>query len=82
MYTEFMIIYIGIGFLALLGIAILIMLILLLKKDHGSYIPKNDNYSPSVQPTAPNTGNIVFCKKCAAEFDASQRTCPKCGTPR
>lgn len=28
------------------------------------------------------TGNIVFCKKCFNQFDASQRVCPYCGTPR
>lgn len=76
MYTEFLIIYIGLGILALLGIAILILLIMLLKKDQGGYIPQNNNYTPTP------TGNIVFCKKCAAEFDSSQRACPKCGTPR
>lgn len=82
MYTEFLIIYIGLGILALLGIAILVMLILLFKKDHGGYIPQSNNNSPNAQPSTTPTGNIVFCKKCAAEFDASQRTCPKCGTPR
>lgn len=28
------------------------------------------------------TGNVVFCKKCFNQFDASQRVCPYCGTPR
>ena len=83
MYTEFLIIYIGLGILALLGIAILILLIMLLKKGQGVYIPQNNNFiTPNVQNTATPTGNIVFCKKCAAEFDSSQRVCPKCGTPR
>lgn len=82
MYTEFLIIYIGLGILVLLGIAILILLIMLLKKDQGAYIPQNNNYIPNVQTTATPSGNIVFCKKCAAEFDSSQRACPKCGTPR
>lgn len=82
MYTEFLIIYIGLGILAVLGIAILILLIMLLKKDQGVYIPQNNNYTPNVQTTATPNGNIVFCKKCAAEFDSSQRACPKCGTPR
>ena len=82
MYTEFLIIYIGLGILALLGAAILILLIKLLKKDQGGYIPQNNNYAPKVQTAATPTGNIVFCKKCAAEFSSSLRACPKCGTPR
>ena len=28
------------------------------------------------------SGHVVFCKHCAAEFDASLRVCPRCGTPR
>ena len=83
MYTEFLIIYIGLGILALLGIAILILLIMLLTQDQGVYVPQNNNFiTPNVQTAATPTGNIVFCKKCAAEFDSSQRACPKCGTPR
>ena len=31
---------------------------------------------------AASAGKIVFCRHCAAEFDASQMVCPKCGTPR
>lgn len=82
MYTEFLIIYIGLGILALLGTAILILLIMLLKRNQSVYIPQNNNITPNAQNVATPTGSIVFCKKCAAEFDSSQRVCPKCGTPR
>lgn len=82
MYTEFLIIYIGLGVLALLGIAILILLIKLLKNDQGGYVPQKGNYSPNFKPAPMPGGSIVFCKKCAAEFDSTQRVCPRCGTPR
>lgn len=82
MYTEFLIIYIALGVLFLMLAAVIVMLIMILKKDGGMYIPQNNNYNnPPIQTAAP-TGNVVFCKKCAAEFDSSQRVCPKCGTPR
>ncbi len=82
MYTEFLIIYIALGVLFVMLAAVIVMLIMLLKKDGGMYIPKNNSYNPPIQSSAAPTGNIVFCKKCAAEFDSSQRVCPKCGTPR
>lgn len=82
MYTEFIIIYIGLGILAVLAIAILVMLILLFKREQVGYIQQSNNYTPVNQTATTTTGNIVFCKKCATEFDSSQRTCPKCGTPR
>lgn len=83
MYIEFLIIYIGMGALFLLSITILILLIVLLRKNGDTYVPKYSNSVPqsTVQTTVPS-GNIVFCKKCATEFDASQRFCPRCGTPR
>lgn len=81
MYTEFLIIYAALGVLFLMLAAVIVLLIVLLKKDNSTYIPHN-NYNPPVQTSAVPTGNIVFCKKCAAEFDSSQRVCPKCGTPR
>ena len=27
-------------------------------------------------------GNIVFCRHCATQYDASQSYCPRCGSPR
>lgn len=83
MYTEFLIMYIGLGVLILLAIAILILLIVLVRRDSGSYIPRTGSMaSQSTTQSFVPSGNIVFCKKCATEFDASQRCCPRCGTPR
>ena len=36
-------------------------------------------YQPQYQQQA---GNVVFCKNCATQFDASQAYCPQCGTRR
>lgn len=82
-YTEFLIIYIGLGILLALAIVNLILILVLMKKDSGFSAPRisSQRTMPMPQTTIPG-GNVVFCKKCAAEFDASQRCCPICGTPR
>jgi len=81
MYPEFIAIYIGL--LIIIGLLVTI-LVLILKKQ-------NDNSRPTANFTARQNnfetnasagGSIVFCKKCAAEFDSTQKCCPKCGTPR
>lgn len=36
-------------------------------------------YEPQYQQ---QSGNVVFCKHCATQFDASQAYCPRCGTRR
>ena len=96
MYAEFIGIYIGLGILFLLGIANLVLVLILMKKnDKPTYMgnPMMQSQPPNAYATQANTvnaavntaapsGNVVFCKKCAAEFDASARCCPKCGTPR
>lgn len=82
MYPEFIAIYVALGVLFVMLAAVIVMLIMLLKKGNDVYIPRNNTYNPSIQTAAAATGNLVFCKRCAAEFDASQRVCPKCGTPR
>lgn len=82
MYTEFIIMYIGLGVLILLAIAILVLLIVLLNKEPKVYAPKSYNSVSQGAQTYNVTGNIVFCKKCATQFNSSQRACPKCGTPR
>ena len=87
MYTEFIAIYIGLGVLAALMVVVMILLIKLLRQlevrpSTRSYTPApiSTGSRPSSAP-AP-AGNVVFCKRCAAEFDASQKVCPNCGTPR
>jgi len=85
MYPEFIAIYVGLAVLAALMIVVLVLLIKLTKQAGAKPISKP--YTPQMNnstdaPTNVATGNIVFCKHCAAEFDSSQRVCPKCGTPR
>ena len=85
MYPEFIAIYVGLAVLIGLGVCILVLLIKLLKNNDGLPMPsqKNmplvDSHSKSYEPSG---GNMAFCKKCATQFDSSQRCCPKCGTPR
>lgn len=85
MYPEFVAIYVGLAVLAALMTAVLILLIKLMRQPNAKsvskpYISQTNNLTAA--PTNAPTGNIVFCKHCAAEFDSSQRVCPKCGTPR
>lgn len=85
MYPEFIAIYVGLAVLAALMIVVLVLLIKLTKQAGAKPISKPYTSQINNSTTAPAnvaTGNIVFCKHCAAEFDSSQRVCPKCGTPR
>ena len=79
MYPEFIAIYVGL--LVVIGLLVTI-LILMLKNDNSrptaNFTAKQNNF----ETNASSSGSIVFCKKCAAEFDSTQKCCPKCGTPR
>lgn len=77
MYPEFIPIYVG---LAVIIVLLIVILILIVKRpsDRGTMTKGNTSSKMSQH----NGGNIVFCKNCATQFDASQRCCPKCGTPR
>lgn len=78
MYPEFALIYI----LLFVCIALLLVLIVLAARIL-SKIGRTQAAKPAPAAQAPYAqGNVVFCKNCAAQFDASQRYCPKCGTPR
>ncbi len=78
MYPEFVPIYIGL----VITIALLaVILIVLLKNKSGAQTTKVMTTQTATPPAAGSV-NVVFCKNCAAEFDASQRACPRCGTPR
>ena len=77
MYPEFVPIYIG---LAVIIVLLVVILILLVKRTAN-------NAAVSKRIMATNTvsnggSSVVFCKSCATQFDATQRFCPKCGTPR
>lgn len=76
MYPEFIAIYVGLGILFVMLIIIMVLLIVLLKKNG-----KNEMNS-KVNSMIYSSRSIAFCKNCATQFDASQRCCPKCGTPR
>ena len=77
MYTEFIIIFVALGVLFLMLAAALVLLILLLRRGGaGGYTPTQR------MNNAPMQSAVVFCKRCATQFDANQRCCPRCGTPR
>lgn len=85
MYLEFIVIYICLGVIIALGIAILAMLIKINNSNdsfpvqtHNKFIKKNSQKVPNDSQDS----NLAFCKKCATQFNASERFCPKCGTPR
>lgn len=90
MYSEFIAIYIGLAVLIALMVVVLVFVLKLANRfDPGSiskpYVSEKSNSNISTTSmTQPNisTGKVVFCKHCAAKFDASQNVCPMCGTPR
>lgn len=90
MYPEFIAIYVGLGILLFVGVANLVLTIKLMmngNQPHYSSGFNTNNRIDEVKTNAVPENNIqsdyvVFCKKCANEFDASQKFCPKCGTPR
>lgn len=84
MYPEFIAIYIG---LVIIIALLVVNLVLQLKNKSNNGASYTKTYTSSFNKSEPApaptfSGNIVFCKKCASEFDASQRNCPRCGTPR
>lgn len=86
MYPEFIAIYIGLAILSALMIVVLIFLLKLLKQSEVKQIPRPyvpaENQTAAASQTGAAPGGVVFCKRCATEFDASQKVCPRCGTPR
>lgn len=95
---EFTIIYICLGLIFLALAAVAVLLVLLLKKNGMNGVQKQqfswqsggDQRSMQHQMNTPMqgsytqgaSGGVVFCKRCATQFDASQRFCPNCGAPR
>ena len=84
MYPEFIAIYIG---LIIIIALLVVILVLQLKNKSNSGVGYTKSYTSNFNksehaPSQTLSGNIVFCKNCAAEFDVSQRACPRCGTPR
>lgn len=77
MYPEFIAIYVGLVILFIMLIINMILLIVLLKR-----LGKARSNGYGINNTSNGVGNVVFCKKCAAQFNASLRICPECGTPK
>lgn len=73
MYPEFVAIYVGLAIVLIAVIVNIILTIKVIKKLGGK-----GNVSINMKQ---QTG-IVFCKKCAVEFDSRLRVCPNCGTMR
>ena len=89
MYAEFIIIYVLLSVAILMLGAVLFLLIKLLKggnKSVGAVSYQQPQYQqvqyqqPQYQQVQP--GSVVFCQRCATQYDASQAYCPKCGTRR
>lgn len=73
MYPEFVAIYVGLGIILIISFVNLVLLINLGKR-FGNV--KADFKSVN------QVTSVVFCKKCATEFDSTLRVCPNCSTPR
>ena len=97
MYPEFIAIYVMLAIVIIMLGAALFVLLMLMKNSSGrgnSYSMPQQNtdlycgqqyqqpYQTSYQPQYQQAGGVVFCKRCATQFDASQPYCPQCGTGR
>lgn len=92
MYPEFIVIYIGLIILIVLAVLILIQLKKLSNQSNSScdnYVTQNPynggnpyNTPNQYQANTSDQGQIVFCRNCATQYDASSPYCPTCGTPR
>lgn len=95
MYPEFIAIYVGIIVLIVLAVLILLKLKKLsdqLDNDvtytaQGGYDMSNaynaqNQYQNQYQTNANMQGQVVYCRNCATQYDASSPYCPACGTPR
>ena len=84
MYTEFIIMYVGLGIVIALQIALTVIGILILKKlGKGNARPVSYPARPAAGAApAATAASTVFCRGCAKQFDGSMRFCPYCGTTR
>ncbi len=81
MYPEFIAIYVGLGIILALVIALLVLVIIMMVKMKNMGGSKPSYYGGGM-PAMQTQMGVVFCKKCTMQFDASERLCPRCGTPR
>lgn len=85
MYIEYVIIFICLGIIIALLVAAVAMLAVLMKSRNNNVPVYNRNNSPArsdKKETAPPATKVVFCRHCAAQFDATQKVCPSCGAQR
>lgn len=92
MYPEFIAIYIGLVVLILCAIFIIVLQIKILRNadtpkyfsGFGAAAEAQSQEKPKAEASVGynNVANVVFCRNCAAKFEASKRNCPKCGMPR
>ena len=79
MYTEFIIIFVLLGIVALLLLTVLILQCVILKKLSSG--KKKAAQQPSASVYAIGRGTAI-CRNCATQFAANEKVCPKCGTTR
>lgn len=86
MYPEFIAIYVGLGILAAMLVAVIVLLVILIRKVSSCNLVRANNIPAQRQNNTINQGgasfNVAFCNKCGTKYDAQTRVCPKCGTPR
>jgi len=73
MYPEFVGLYVCLGIVILLLLAVLAFLFVLLGKLRGVNGGK---------AAAPSAAGVVFCRSCQKQFPANQGICPHCGASR
>lgn len=72
MYPEFIIMYVGLAIVLIVSIVNLVFMIRLSNKMKTNNVMGKRSLG----------GGVVFCKKCATEFDSNTKVCPSCGTIR
>lgn len=80
LYPEFVPVYIGMAAALVLLSAILILAVVLIVKLSAQGI--GGTKTARGEKGGKTSGNVVFCRNCAAEFEESEKCCPRCGTPR
>lgn len=80
MYTEFLILYIGIAVSIVLSVVVIIMLGILLGRTNKTTNRRNNKYAS--MGNAGSAESMVFCRKCATQFSSTMNRCPNCNTPR
>lgn len=84
MSTEFIILYLALGIVAVLMIAVMVLLFSILSKVEK--LEKNGGRAPEASPynrmSSGAASATVFCTQCATQYDAAHKVCPRCGKPR